>query len=56
MLEVFKYDSNESINEIYVNTNKPWTQMKKTSQDLTLLKESIKKTQRERAMEIKNLT
>lgn len=56
VLEVFKYEPYESINEIYVNTNKPWTQMKKTSQDLTLLKESIKKIQRERTMEIKNLT
>lgn len=56
MLEVFKYEANESIKEIYANTNKPWTQMKKASQDLTLLKESIKKTQCERTMEIKNLT
>lgn len=45
MIEVLKKEMNKSLKESYKNTNKPWSKMNKTVQDMNMEIKSIKKTQ-----------
>jgi hypothetical protein len=54
-LEAFKEETQKSLRELEKNTNKEVMELKKTIQDLKMEVEIIKKTQRERTLEIETL-
>lgn len=53
MMEVLKKEMNKSLKETY--KNKPWKEINKTVQGLKVKIESIKKTQMEEKLRMKNL-
>ena len=55
IIESFKEDINNSLKEIQENTDKQVTELNKVIQDLKMEVETIKKTQMEANLEIKNL-
>lgn len=55
MIDVLKEEKNESLKEIYENTNKQWKGKNKTIQDLKVEIVSVKKTHTEGNLEVKTL-